>query len=331
MYSCTLRQIPYIEADFASKYCAEILPQCMKLASMYGIGLNVQLYIEAHNQRAVHWGWSVHWGRFRTLRPIGLRGHCRTSPGQSDWFHGRSYSLARSPIGLNVWNRPQCTESASMYGSASKYGIGLNVQLSDWLGLNVQLSDWLRQITWENKLNVPQCTRKSASMYGIGLNVRISLNVQLSDWCTLRHSQSESCTLRPIPYIEANFIHWGRISAQYFEAKSASMYGIGLNVQLYIEADPYIEADSVHWGRSDSGATAAPLPASLTDFTADRTPSPGVLSASMYGIGLNVRNRPQCMDRPQCMESASMYSCLIGLASMYSCLIGSDRSHEKIN
>ena len=34
-------------------------------------------------------------------------------------------------IGLNVRNRPQCTESASMYG----------------IGLNVQLSDWLRQIT----------------------------------------------------------------------------------------------------------------------------------------------------------------------------------------
>ena len=81
--SCTLRQN---------------WPQCTESASMYGIGLNVQ-YIEAEiiyflmwcvwaNQRAVHWGqfrtlrpilyieadsvhwgWiSVHWGRFRTLR-----------------------------------------------------------------------------------------------------------------------------------------------------------------------------------------------------------------------------------------------------------------------
>ena len=46
-------------------------------------------------------------------------------------------------------------------------------------------------------------------------------------------------------YIEAD-----KFYAQYFEAKSASMYGIGLNAQLHIEAQPigelYIEADSVH-------------------------------------------------------------------------------------
>ena len=45
--------------------------------------------------------------------------------------------------------------------------------------------------------NRPQCT-ESASMYGIGLNV------QLSDWLCLNVHQSESCTLRLIPYIEAD-------------------------------------------------------------------------------------------------------------------------------
>ena len=90
-----------------------------------------------------------------------------------------SDSASMYGIGLNVRNRPQCTESASMYSSL--IGSEASHEKINYLCLNVLYIE-----------------AKSASMYGIGLNV------QLSDWCTLRHSQSENCTLRPIPYIEAD-------------------------------------------------------------------------------------------------------------------------------
>ena len=46
------------------------------------------------------------------------------------------------------------------------YGIGLNVQLSDWLCLNVHQSE-----SCTLRPSRPQCT-ESASMYGISLNVQ---------------------------------------------------------------------------------------------------------------------------------------------------------------
>ena len=78
---------------------------------------------------------------------------------------------------------------------------------------------------------------KLASMYGIGLKCTESTSMYS---CTLRQNQPQ-CMESALMY------------------RSASMYRIGLNVQLYIEAK----------------------------------------SASMYGIGLNVQNWPQCTDQPQ--------------------------------
>ena len=115
--------------------------------------------------------------------------------------------------------------------------------------------------------NRPQCT-ESASMY-----------VQLSDWCTLRHSQSESCTLRPILYIEADSVHWGRI---------------GLNVQ-YIEAEiiyflmwsVWANQTAVHWGPANQTAVHWGQFCTLSQ-------NQSYTLRPMYEIGLNVRNRPQC-------------------------------------
>ena len=163
-----------------SIYLSIYLSGLLKLASMYGIGLNVWNRPQCTESASMYSSDSASMYSY-TLRPIlyieadpgqGVQslGHCRTSTGQSHWFHsrshslawspiglnvhlgplthlsrpvwfhGRSHSLARSPISLNVQNRPQCMESASMHGSASMYEIGLNVQI----GLNV----------W----NRPQCT-----------------------------------------------------------------------------------------------------------------------------------------------------------------------------
>ena len=89
-----------------------------------------------------------------------------------------------------------------------------------------------------------------------------------------------------------------------FEANSVSVY---LRPIRTFEADPW--------------ATVAPLPASLADFTANRTLLPGRGSAigreisetgrerecdpqATVQIGLKCTNRPQMYDRPQ------MYSCL---------------------
>ena len=59
-------------------------------------------------------------------------------------------------------------------------------------------SDWLRQITWENKLNLPQMYVHlrpiRPQMYRSASNVlcmELASNVQLSDWSL---SQSETCT-----------------------------------------------------------------------------------------------------------------------------------------
>ena len=62
--------------------------------------------------------------------------HCRTSPGQSHWFHGQSHSLTRSVhlrlilytfeanslyIWGRIWNRPQMYRSCSLIGSEASH------------------------------------------------------------------------------------------------------------------------------------------------------------------------------------------------------------------
>ena len=188
----------------------------------------------------------------------------------------------KSARGLNV-------QSASILHAASMYKIGLNVQRSDCVPQCIAVH-WGRFHTLMPILyieaeslhitlrqNRPQCT-ESASMYSYTLRHTIR-ELYIADWCTLRHSQSESCTLRPIPYIEADSVHWGRISAQYIEAKWASMYGMDLNVQLSDWLSLNVQLSD--WLRQLTWENKLNLP-QCTEF------------------GLNVQNRPQCTDRPQC-------------------------------
>ena len=69
-----------------------------------------------------------------------------------------------------------CLSIYQLYGSAS----------------NVQLSDWLRQITWENELNLPQMY-EILDIWGRFCTFEAdSSNVQLSDW--LRDRIGLKCT-----------------------------------------------------------------------------------------------------------------------------------------
>ena len=89
-------------------------PQCTPIRELY---IEADPYIEAHliyflmwsvwaNQTAVHWGRSIHWGRFRTLRP-NLQSVCVWLLDIKHW----------TGMCLNVRNRPQCMDLASMYSS----------------------------------------------------------------------------------------------------------------------------------------------------------------------------------------------------------------------
>ena len=203
-------------------YGTSDLSALLKSASMYGIGLNVQLsvhlrlipYIEAESlqnqpqcmESASMYSSSYIWGWSCTLRP----------------------NLCK--IGLNVRNRPQCTALCTFevdpvhWGrisakSASMYGIGLNVQLFIHLRL-------ILYIEAESLQNRPQCTVLYCTLRQ---NQRTIHWGQFSTLRPIPYIWGRSVHLRPIPYIEADFAsmyNCAEIRPQCME--SASMYGISL-------------------------------------------------------------------------------------------------------
>ena len=129
--------------------------------------------------------------------------------------------------GQSVHLRPICTFEADCASNvqilccAFEAESASNVQLSE-------LSDWLRQITWENKLNLPQmyihlrpiCTFEAGSVH-LRPNLKSASNVQLSDWlseiglkCTAVWLANSVC--QPIRQLYI----WGRFGLKCTESAS---------------------------------------------------------------------------------------------------------------
>ena len=239
-------------------------PQCTESASMYST--------LRQNQRAVHWG------RFRTLRPIlyieakslhaasmyslpqfCARPQISVRPQISAWpqcavclnfahdlnvqsasiLHGESnlhaasilhtasmYSLPQFCARPQICARPQFCIAASMY-SLPQFCARPQISAQPQFCVGPQICTQPQFCVW------PQCT--VCLNFACGLNVQsASILHATSNLCAasiqLSDSASMYCTLRPIPYIEADSVHWGQISARGLNVQSASILHVASNL-----------------------------------------------------------------------------------------------------
>ena len=311
----TLRPIPY-----DSMYSSLILPQCTELASMYGIGLNVQ-YIEAYSLyiegNFVYWGliWcqtvSASFGLIwcQTVS-ASLVPHLTSKSICFIWpnFMSISICLIGASFDVTQYLRPCANlrpridlRAARKFEAAHKLRqrrFEATCRLRPCANLRphagLRLSTDLRQrADWGRAQIETTCELRLCTNLSLHADLR-----QRADWASL-------CTLRPHANLRpradwGRMQIWGRTQIEAVHRLRQSVYIVG-SAQIWgrvqieavckfeavhrFEAAAQIQAVCVHWG-----CTLRPI----LYIEADSVHW-GTIRAVHWGkIGLNVWNRPQC-------------------------------------